>query len=333
MRVDGCDLDLAGLQILPGLINAHDHLQFSLFPRLGNGPYANAGEWARDIYHPDKDPVMRHLKVPKGLRLIWGGLRNLVSGVTTVSHHDAYDPVFDADFPVRVVKQYGWAHSLEFGKDIRASYDATPEGAPFLIHLGEGTDRCAGEEIFRLNELGALGPKTVLVHAVGLTPGGWELVRKAGASVIWCPRSNLFTLGRTLQPEPGVPLALGTDSSITTEGDLLDELAHIAAFAAREALVTTAAARVLRLRLSPSDWIATPRFGAPPKLVVIGSRIRLIAPDLAEQMPPETQGQFRRLAIGDRPPAMVPWNVPQLIGDTLRYLDGAPLLLAGRAVS
>src|SRR5579863_10747142 len=99
VKVEGADLDLGGLQIHPGLINAHDHLQFALFPRLGSGPYANATEWARDIYHPDRDPVRRHLQVPKHLRLIWGGLRNLACGVTTVSHHDSYHPVFEENFP------------------------------------------------------------------------------------------------------------------------------------------------------------------------------------------------------------------------------------------
>src|SRR5574341_1387463 len=54
----GVEVDLHGYLILPGLINAHDHLEFNLYPRLGRGPYANAGAWARDIYHPGQ-PALR----------------------------------------------------------------------------------------------------------------------------------------------------------------------------------------------------------------------------------------------------------------------------------
>ena len=85
MIADGIHLDLSRLKILPGLINAHDHLEYALFPRLGSGPYPSATEWARDIYHPTKSPVREQLRVPKRLRLIWGGLRNLLAGVVEVA--------------------------------------------------------------------------------------------------------------------------------------------------------------------------------------------------------------------------------------------------------
>jgi hypothetical protein len=334
VNVEGIELDLDGLQVLPGLINAHDHLQFALFPRLGAGPYPNATDWARDIYHPERDPVRQHLLVPKHLRLIWGGLRNLAAGVTTVSHHDSYHPAFDEDFPVRVIKEYGWAHSRAFTEDVRARFDATPCSAPFVIHLGEGTDTSAAEEIFWLHDLGALDCRTVLVHAVGLTNAGWDLVRATGASVIWCPRSNLFTLGRTLSMAAleGIPVALGTDSSLTAEGDLLDELNHIGE-TGRSKTCPTSAAHILRLPPSPDDWIAVSKFGEPPKLVVIGGRIHLIGPELALALPPALRREFHPLKIQTRPPVLVRWNIAQLLEDTSRYLDTGSVCLAGREIS
>jgi cytosine/adenosine deaminase-related metal-dependent hydrolase len=33
--------------VFPGLINSHDHLDFNLFPRLGNGIYENYLEWGQ----------------------------------------------------------------------------------------------------------------------------------------------------------------------------------------------------------------------------------------------------------------------------------------------
>ena len=45
-------LDLTGYLLLPGLINAHDHLEFGLFPNLGSGPYQNSAEWAKESIAP-----------------------------------------------------------------------------------------------------------------------------------------------------------------------------------------------------------------------------------------------------------------------------------------
>ena len=331
--VEGIELDLDGLQVLPGLINAHDHLDFALFPRLGRRHYANATEWARDIYHPEESPVREHLQVPKASRLLWGGLRNLACGVTTVSHHNPYEAVFDDDFPVRVVKRYGWAHSPAFEPALRACYEATPPGAPFLIHAGEGTSDDAETEIFRLHELGVLDERTVLIHAVGFREQGWELIRKTGASVVWCPRSNLFTLGRTLSPDviaSGVPIALGTDSPLTAEGDLLDEIRT-----AREmggGYNASVATWILNLPEQADDWVAAPAFGEPPELVVIGDRIHLIGPRLARALPPHICREFYPLRIETRPPVLVRWNVPRMLQEAERHL-GEDVRLAGRRVS
>ena len=43
------EISLEGCLILPGLIKSHDHLEFNLFPRLGQGPDPKFGKWADDI--------------------------------------------------------------------------------------------------------------------------------------------------------------------------------------------------------------------------------------------------------------------------------------------
>jgi cytosine/adenosine deaminase-related metal-dependent hydrolase len=221
-------LDLSGYMILPGLINAHDHLEFGLFPRLGSGPWPNAREWAEAVHHPDSSPVREHRAVPRTVRLFWGAIRNVICGVTTVAHHNPFESVFRGkNFPVRVVRRLGWAHSLDFSPDIIDRRLRTPRAWPFVIHAAEGTDARAAQEICRLDEMGILSERTVIVHATAATPAQLARMRARLTSIIWCPSSNLFSVGRTLAAETvrSFPFtSLGTDSSLTADGDLIDEI-------------------------------------------------------------------------------------------------------------
>jgi cytosine/adenosine deaminase-related metal-dependent hydrolase len=346
-------LDLEGHLILPGLINAHDHLEFNLYPRMGHGPYPNAGTWARDVYRPKESPIAEHLRVPQNTRLLWGGLKNLLSGVTTVCHHNPREnPVFDRNFPVRVLKEFGWAHSLEFSRDVAQRFELTPPDWPFILHLGEGTDSQAKREVFDLDEMEALDNRTVLTHAVGLDKRGLRLAKERGASLVWCPSSNLFLLGRTLTTgvlRSGIPVALGSDSALTGEGDLLDEI-RVARRVSRlpspviYRMVTTEAARVLRLRggggsLSPggvADLIGIPDVSRSPSealmrmkcpaLAMVAGEIKLIAPELS----PHTL-RLERLNVEGRGDVLVCANVASLRRQAQQALAGE-IRLAGRRV-
>jgi len=343
-------LDLSGYLLLPGLINAHDHLEFNLFPRLGNGPYPNAAAWARDIYHPRRDPVQQHLRVPKPVRLFWGGLKNLLSGVTTVAHHNPYDAgVFDNGFPVRVVKNFGWSHSLDFSPNLVQDYRRTPRRWPFILHAAEGTDERARNEICRLDRSGVLGPRVVLVHAVA---ADMNRVRRRGASIVWCPSSNLFVLGQTLAAESlrsGVPIALGTDSALTAHGDLVDEIA-VASISPEDAfaMVTWRAAQILRLsggagairHRGIADLIAVRDRGKnpaaalsnlSPELVFVGGELKLASPALAAQLPSSERDRLQPIEIEGRGRFLVAADVRSLYAETAAVL-GRNFQLAGRRV-
>lgn len=344
-------LDLEGLLLLPGLINAHDHLEFSLFPRLGRGPWANAAEWARDIHRPLESPVREHLRVPKNTRLLWGGLKNLISGVTTVCHHNPWAPVFERRFPVRVVKRFGWAHSLPFSPDLPARFRETAAHWPFILHLGEGADRQTGREIFELDALGALDARTVLVHAAALQGRGLALAKRKGASIVWCPSSNLFLLGRTLTSsalESGIPTALATDSPLTAQGDLLDELRVARKLSRLPAgriyrMVTEIPAGILRLGPRAADLIAIHDDGrspaeallraARPELVIAGGQIKLISAALARRAPALRLERLRleSLRVEGRGEFLVDADIGRLRRAAERGL-GSELRLAGRRI-
>jgi len=255
--VPGCvELDLSGFLIMPGLINAHDHLEFALFPRLADPPYRNYIEWGTDIHNKFPEAIARHRAVPKDLRLWWGGIRNLLCGATTVSHHNPLFPELQReDFPVRVIREYGWGHSLALGGDLRAARAATPEGRAFIVHACEGVDDTAREELWGLDRLDLLDAGTVLVHGLAIDDEGVALMRNRQASLIVCPSSNQFLFG--VLPDLSVlgrieNVALGNDSPLTAQGDLLDEIRFAIRFCnispqAAYRMVTEAPAAILRL--------------------------------------------------------------------------------------
>lgn len=308
------DIDLTGFLLLPGLVNAHDHLEFALFPRLGNPPYRSYIDWGEDIHGRFPDVIAKHRAVPKDLRLWWGGIRNLLCGVTTVSHHNPLWPELEReDFPVRVIREYGWGHSLALGGNLCEARAATPEGRPFIVHACEGVDEQAREELRGLEQLGLLDRYTVLVHGLAIDREGVALMRNLQASLIVCPSSNDFLFG--MVPDISVlggieKVALGNDSPLTAGGDLLDEIrfairsSGISASSAYH-MVTTGAAEILRLENAEgsiqesgmADLIAVRDTGQDPadrlgtlsmndvEFVMVGGRVQLVSEAILGRLP------------------------------------------------
>jgi cytosine/adenosine deaminase-related metal-dependent hydrolase len=347
----GKGIDVSGHLILPGLINAHDHLSFNLFPLLGRPPYPNAGVWARDVYRPDESPVREHRNVPRDVRIAWGALKNLVSGVTTVAHHDPDSRQAMKDLLVRVAKA-GWAHSLEFTTEVGRRFRETRPGVAFIIHAGEATDAAGAEEIFALDEMGVLDERVAIVHGVAFDARGLRLMKRRGASLIACPVSNLYTLRQTLKRSvfsTGIPVALGTDSALTAPGDLLDALRAARSIwnlsAARlYSMVTTIAASVLHLgdgrgeirQGGVADLIVIQDPGCSPakalldlrrvEMVIVGGKIRLASRRFATLV-----NGFESITIAERGAFLVNAPVRAMYQVTAARL-GAGFRLAGRRV-
>jgi cytosine/adenosine deaminase-related metal-dependent hydrolase/SAM-dependent methyltransferase len=352
-------VDLTGYLVLPGLINAHDHLEFALFPRLGRGGYTNFLEWAEDIHRTHAQEIARHRRVPKAVRLWWGGIRNLLCGVTTVCHHNPYDPtVFSNDFVIRVLRDYEWAHSLRLEPDAVLKKVRAPEGQPFFLHLAEGLDKESADEIFELHTAGALDENTIIIHGLGLGPEGSALVRSAGAGLIWCPSSNLFLFDKAMsfgEIRDFRKVAIGSDSPLTACGDLLDEIhcahqtMHTPAVDAYR-FVMKQSARLLRLKNGEgtlrigafADLIAVRDLGLTPantltaisyrdvELVVVGGRVHLASPEMKRRLPKNASEGLQPFLIE----GLVRWvraPLDWLFKQTFEYL-GEPIYLGGRQI-
>jgi cytosine/adenosine deaminase-related metal-dependent hydrolase len=323
-------VQLGGAVVLPGFVNAHDHLQLNNFPHLKyREAYENAHQWSQDLeLRLDNDPIILAARaVPLAQRLFLGGLKNLLSGTTTVCHHDPFYRPLRHGTPLRVLRRYGWCHSLARGGDVALSWRRTPRLWPWIIHLAEGTDASAARELEALDALGCLQPNTLAVHGVGLSDRDRAELAARGAGLVWCPSSNLFLLGATARAaelSQARRLAIGTDSRLTGSRDLLDELAVARSTGQLDGAsllrsVTADAADLLRMtavgRLAPgcvADVLILPA-GDPTELV---GRMR--------------RDQVRAVLVGGRARVADPDLEPLLPGAVAATLDGRPKLFDPR---
>lgn len=277
----------------PGLINAHDHLHRNHYGRLGSPPYANARTWADDVQASHLHQIAAGRAVPRREALLAGAWKNLFAGVTTVVHHDRWEPDLEQGFPLRVLR-------IPHADSPALSRDPTriDPRRRFCIHLAEGVEAASAAEVHELHAKGLLGPTCLAVHGVGMDEAGIALFRASGAALVWCPSSNLFLFHRTAAPHllaEGVDVLLGSDSLLSGAGDLLDEL-RVARTTGLldderlEAAVGTVAARALGLipaRLGPGERadlivLSQPLLDASVRaveLVVAGGVPRVAAPD------------------------------------------------------
>lgn len=268
-------IDLQGHVILPALVNAHDHLELNHYPRTKfRVVYDNAHQWGEDVNMRLNDEPFRTLRAhPLKDRLFIGGLKNLLCGALRVAHHGPpHAPMFQRDFPVRVLPGYGWAHSLHFStvEEIIRSYNETPKEALWFIHLAEGSDSTAESEYRRLDQMGCIDSKSVIVHGVGVAEADIKAASAQIRALVWCPSTNFYLLNRTAEVSRWSNVLLGSDSRLTADGDLLDEVRAAAktSVVSAEALLnmmTDRAAALLKLEKydlfqpgSHADWIAIP---------------------------------------------------------------------------
>lgn len=361
-------VDLDGAVVLPGLVNAHDHLELNHYGRITfRERYENASDWSQDMaprLAGDKAIALARAH-PLTERLFIGALKNLLAGVTMVAHHNPFYPELRRTIPIRVLRRYGWAHSFylehrpagaygEHGGDVAGRWRATPRDLPFFVHLAEGVDVDARSELPRLDALGCVAPNTVIVHGVAIGGDEWAGVSRRGAGLVWCPASNDFLFGQTaavraaLDGGARTTIALGTDSRLTGSRDLLDEL-RAARDGARVTpdellrMVTCDAGALLRQPRAgrtavgaPADLLVIPRLGATPAASLVEAARKDVRLVIIDGRPlvgdPAFAPVFRARRVTPR--AVCVDAVPKLMDLALvRRIAGCPISEPGVAIA
>jgi cytosine/adenosine deaminase-related metal-dependent hydrolase len=231
------DYSIKGAYILfPALINAHDHLFGTYYPKIGSGPYICWLPWDYDLKSSDIYDE-RNKNTPYEVYL-FGAYKNLISGVTTVHDHIPHvvnNPLIDK-LPIRVLKEYTLAHEasvydLKWGDGIEVEYRrAVEKDIPFVTHIEEGFDEESLRGVDTLDQLDALSDHTVVIHGIGFSEKDIKLIAKKKVNFIWCPGSNMFMFQRTAKVkeimEAGVNVSIGTDSPASGELNLLEEVRY-----------------------------------------------------------------------------------------------------------
>lgn len=358
-------VDLSGCMLFPGLVNAHDHLEFALFPRLGNPPYRNATDWAHDIHKSFPAIIETHTRVPMEARLWWGAIRNLLSGVTAVCHHNPSHPVFDdPSFPVRVLNNFHWAHSLSFSPERVKAHTQIRSSKPFILHACEGIDTFAHSDFIQLLEMNLIDERTVLVHGLAMADLDIETLNSKGAALISCPSSNQFLFSTTPSAKQLMSvqrLSVGSDSPLTAQGDLLDEVRFCCQQVGLPSTklfdcVTASPAEILGLGNGeghiapglPADFFAVSSLPCSPsqrlssmswrdvELVVVGGSVRLASENMLQRLPQQLRQRLSLLEVDDiarwidAPIASLLETASQVLGNDQVFMNGRRLSTSRR---
>lgn len=233
--------------ISPGLINTHDHLNYTQ-----NDPAPDTGE-RYEQRHDWRKGLRGHTKISASggasqEELAWGELRFVMGGATASASAGATSgllrnldggsmeglnqPQVDTDtFPLGDANGTQLEEGCNY-PDITSTAEVSGEAA-YLPHVSEGIDQVARNEFTCLSSSANGGQDLVLsnshlVHGVALAANEAATLARDSSSLIWSPRSNISLYGDTapmgLAAAFDVPVALGTDWVVSGSMNLLREL-------------------------------------------------------------------------------------------------------------
>ena len=259
--------DLPGAQILqtsdlifPGFIDLHNHPSFNVLPRwTPPHKFPNRYAW-RDwsVYQQQLESKGRALQSDPAnfcdideyveVKALIGGTTSIIGLgsnnpdhpspdclrglVRNLDHYTGfYGPKLDHE---RIANSIGiLPRDMDAMTAARYAHEIADGTLDLLaIHIAEGlpTDTESAQELDILEAHKLLTPHTTLIHSVGLSPSQLARVHKAGASIVWSPRSNFELYGQTANVaaafRAGVTISLAPDWSPSGSDNMWEEIQY-----------------------------------------------------------------------------------------------------------
>lgn len=248
--------------IFAGFIDLHNHPSFNVFPRwTPPQKFPNRYAWRDwDAYRAALEDRQRQMTAGGDTFCDideYAEVKALIGGVTSMIGFSGRDPskplpgcirglvrnldVFTGFYGAeqgheRIVNSIGvLPRDMDADRAAQIAQGIANGSIDLLaIHIAEGlpTDPESAQELDMLDSRHLLTSHTTLVHALGLSPSQLERVHRAGASIVWSPRSNFELYGVTANVDAafreGVSMAIAPDWSPSGSDNLFDEIRYAA---------------------------------------------------------------------------------------------------------
>ncbi len=240
--------------IMPGLIDAHNHILFDIFDESDWVPskmYSNHNQWPNEARYKAMVDTKQYLNGEAGSPISlgcelnkYGEMKALIAGTTSVQ--GSANPSDRACYKslARSIDQASnglGADEMQTStifpnnksaNSVCANFDSGRTRA-YVIHIAEGIDTTSRNELTKLGSVTTTpqclyAPQTAVIHGTSLGEPEMQLLADHGMSLVWSPRSNMFLYGATtnipLAIRKGITVALAPDWSIGGSQNMLDEL-------------------------------------------------------------------------------------------------------------
>lgn len=229
--------------ILPGMIDLHNHPEYAIYPLLPiTRKYKDRYEWR--FYDDDYQRRITYLNTlmsqaqyfDLGLEVgRYGELKALVGGTTSLQGGRTGLAYAREECLLRNIETSPVTSRLAFsrvdiGRDAeewRRMVEERSKG-PMVVHLAEGVGPRMANEFDYIKRSGLLGAELIAVHGVGLTEPQLAELAMAGGKLVWSPLSNFMLYGQTANIDAarraGVQISLAPDWAPSGSKSILGEL-------------------------------------------------------------------------------------------------------------